>query len=243
MIHTSPVRSTLAILALCASCGVDAQVANGTPGNLVVNGSMDFTGLNGAPLGSNASYVAGANPAALSGWSFLSPGASAEYWVAFGVQPSPDGGQYLGIQDLDAFAPRNNAHGVMQTVSGLTPGADYQLTFYSMSNHDGVGMQDWQVTFGNSTQTSLLTTPNGDQSGSWVLSTMSFTASAATQALSFAAQYLPGSVPEMLDLDGVILEQVGAPPVPAVPEPETYALFGIGLLALRLAARRKRVAG
>jgi hypothetical protein len=72
---------------------------------------------------------------------------------------------------------------------------------------------------------------------------MSFTAAAATQALSFAAQYLPGSVPEMLNLDGVILEQVGPAPVAAVPEPGTYALFGIGLLALRLAARRKRPIG
>ena len=239
MIHTSPLRMTVALLALGASCAVEAQVANGTPGNLVVNGSMDFADLTGAPLASGGMYFAGADPAALTGWSFLSPGPTAEYWVAFGGQPSPDGGQYLGIQDLDAFAPRNNAHGVMQTVSGLTPGADYQLTFYSMSNHDGVGLQDWQVTFGGSMQTSLTTTPNTSQ---WVLNTMSFTASAATQALSFAAQYLPGSVPEMLNLDGVILEQVGAP-VPAVPEPETYALFGIGLLALRLAARRKRPIG
>ena len=243
MIHPSPLRVTLAILALGASCGVGAQVANGTPGNLVVNGSMNFAGLNGAPLASNAVYFAGANPAALTGWSFLSPGPTAEYWVAFGVQPSPDGGQYLGIQDLNAFAPRNNAHGVMQAISGLAPGAGYQLTFYSMSNHDGVGLQDWQVTFGDSTQTSLTTAPNANLSGTWVLNTMSFTASAATQALSFVAQYLPGSVPEMLNLDGVILEQVAAPPVAAVPEPETYALFGVGLLALRLAARRKRPIG
>ena len=243
MIHTSPLRVTLALLALGASCGVDAQVANGTPGNLVVNGSMDFVDLNGAPPASNAMYFAGADLAALTGWSFLSPGSTAEYWVAFGTQPSPDGGQYLGIQDLDAYAPRNNALGVTQTISGLTPGAAYQLTFYSMSNHDGIGLQDWQVTFGGSTQTSLTTTPNADTSGTWLLNTMSFTAAAATQALSFAAQYLPGSVPEMLDLDGVILEQVGTAPVAAVPEPETYALFGIGLLALRLVARRKRPIG
>jgi PEP-CTERM motif len=242
MIRTSPLRVTLAVLALGASVGVDAQVANGTPGNLVVNGSMDFVGLNGAPPASDAVYFAGADPAALTGWSFLSPGPTAEYWVAFGLQPSPDGGQYLGIQDLATFAPRNNALGVTQAISGLTPGADYQLTFYSMSNHDGIGLQDWQVTFGGSTQTSLQTTPNVNP-GTWVLNTMSFTAAAATQALSFAAQYLPGSVPEMLNLDGVILEQVGPAPVSAVPEPQTYALFGIGLLALRLAARRKHPIG
>jgi PEP-CTERM motif len=242
MIHPSPLRIALALLALGASCAAGAQVANGTPGNLVVNGSLDFTGSNGAPLASNALYYAGSNPAALTGWSFLSPGPTAEYWVAFGVQPSADGGQYLGIQDLDAFAPRNNAHGITQAISGLTAGAGYQLTFYSMTNHDGVGLQDWQVSFGDSTQTGLTTSPNANQTGTWVLNTMSFTASAATQALSFVAQYLPGSVPEMLNLDGIVLEQV-APPVAAVPEPETYALLGVGLLALRLAARRKRRIG
>ena len=235
MTPTSSLRATLAVLALGASCGVGAQVADNTPGNLVVNGSMGFN-----DLASGGNYYAGPNPTALTGWTFLSPGPTAEYWVAFGGPASPDGGQYLGVQDLDAYAPRNNVHGVTQTISGLTAGADYKLTFYSMTNHDGGGLQDWQVSFGDATQTSVLTGPNGGLNGVWFLNTMSFTASAASQALSFVAQYLPGSVPEMLNLDGIVLQQVSGPNVPAVPEPETYALFGLGLLALRFAARRKR---
>jgi PEP-CTERM motif-containing protein len=232
-----PLRAALAVLALSAACGARAQVADNTPGNLVVNGSMALLGSNGQPLPTNTVFFAGANPGALTGWSFLNAGASAEYWNSFGLQASPDGGTYLGVQDLATFAPRNNVQGVTQTVSGLTPGAGYQLSFYSMSNHDGIGLQDWQVTFGSTTQTGLTTTPNASQSGTWVQSTMSFTATAASEALTFAAQYLPGSVPEMLNLDGVVLKQASG--VPAVPEPETYALFGAGLLLLRWAARRR----
>ncbi|MDQ2736405.1 MAG: hypothetical protein M3Y55_15760, partial [Pseudomonadota bacterium] len=118
---------------------MQAQVANNTLGNLVTNGLFNFTPTDGT----------------LSGWTYLDVTAGAEHWDSFGGQASPDGGEYLGIQDLAAFAPRHNVVGVTQTLSGLTAGADYELTFYSMSNHDGVGEQDWNVTFGNTSQTSL----------------------------------------------------------------------------------------
>ncbi len=236
------VRASAGCFAILAAAAAHAQVADNTPGNLVTNGSMSFAGPNG-PLAPGGDFNAGANPGALTGWSFLNAGPTAEYWVSFGGQASPDGTQYLGIQDLDTFAPRVNARGITQTVSGLTVGATYQLTFYSMSNHDDPGgSQDWQVTFGGDSRTGLVTGPAVNQTGNWVQSTMSFTASAASEALTFMAQYLPGSVPEMLNLDGVVLTQSSAPPpVAAVPEPETYALIVGGLLAMRLVVRRRRL--
>ena len=69
-------------------------------------------------------------------WTFLNPAPNAEFWNSFQDQTSPDGGTYLGVQFLDAFAPRVNVKGITQSISGLTIGAGYQLTFYSMSNHD-----------------------------------------------------------------------------------------------------------
>ncbi len=214
-----------------------AQVANGTPGNLVVNGSMDFADTSGTPLAPGGNYAAGADPTALTGWTFLNPGPTAEYWVAFQGQASADGGTYLGVQDLDAFLPRVNVQGITQTVSGLTVGDTYSLSFWSMSNHDGNGfLQDWTVTFGGQTQTGLQTTPNADNSsGTWVQSTMSFTASSTSQALTFVATYLPGSVPEMLNLDGVVLKGVSA-----VPEPSSWALLLAGLGGALAIARRGR---
>lgn len=186
--------------------------------NLVANGSMNFSG-----------------PGAPTQWTFLNP--SGEFWVSFGNQPSPDGGSYLGIQDLDTFAPRVNVGGITQAIGGLDIGAAYTLTFYSMTNHDAVNpdaRQDWLVTFGTDTQAGEQTYYTG--TGTWVQSTMAFTATAATQALTFVAQYLPGSYPEMLNLDGIVLTKN----VSAVPEPSTYALLAGGLIGLGWVAARRR---
>lgn len=181
--------------------------------NLVVNGSMDFAG-SGPPTG----------------WSFLVP--NGESWRSFGNQPSPEGGSYLGIQFLDAFAPRFNAGGITQTVSGLQVGASYELSFFSMSNHTVVSpaaAQQWLVSFGAQTQAGRLTSA---ATPTWVQSTMTFTATATVQALTFAAEFLPGSYPEILNVDGIDLR---AAPVPEASVQQMLAagLAGLGWLCLR----------
>ena len=216
----------LSFPAAAAALGIAAALA--TPPswaapNLVTNGSMDF-GESGPPTG----------------WTFLRPGG--EFWVSFGGQPSPDGGSYLGIQDLDTFGPRLNAEGLTQVVGGLDVGAAYTLTFWSLSNHDAFSAdarQDWVVSFGGQTATSAQTYVH--EGATWVQSTMSFTATSTSQALTFLAEYLPGSYPEMLDLDGVVLTRSAA----AVPEPSAGALLlagGLGALGWA-AARRCRSGG
>ena len=64
---------------------------------------------------------------------------------------------------------------------------------------------------------------------------MSFTASSTSQTLTFLAQYLPGSVPEMLNLDGVVLEDVSA-----VPEPSAWAMLLAALGGALAVARLRR---
>ncbi len=229
-----------AVAGLCGASSALAQVANATPGNLVVNGSMDFVDAAGHPAAQGGDHAAGDSGAQLTGWTFLNTAPGAEYWVSFQVQPSADGGSYLGVQDLDTFLPRINVQGVTQTISGLTVGDTYSLSFWSMSNHDGHGfLQDWQVSFGGQTATGQQTTPNADDfSGTWVQSTMSFTASSTSQALTFLAQYLPGSVPEMLNLDGVVLKDVTV--TSTVPEPSSWAMLLAALGGALAVARLRR---
>lgn len=231
-------RTLSAIAALSGLLGAASALAdaNSTPGNLVANGSMNFTDANGAPLEVGGPYYAGDNPNTLNGWTFIRPAGNAEYWNSFQMQPSADGGTYLGIQDLDAYAPRFNVQGISQTISGLQVGASYTLTFLSMSNHDGSGTyQAWDVSFGSQSQTSRATTPNTDDTGTWVQTTMSFKATSTSQVLTFLADYFPGSNPQMLDLDGVVLEKVSA-----VPEPSSWALLLAGVAGVSLAMRRSR---
>lgn len=186
--------------------------------NLVTNGSMNFAGA-GAPTG----------------WTLVVP--TGESWQSFENHPSPNAGSYFGIQDLDSFAPRFNASGITQVLSGLQVGASYELSFYSMSNHTSLSpsaMQQWRVTFGSQIQTGQATSASAQ---TWVQSTMTFTATATVQALTFAAEFLPGSYPEILNLDGVALTAA------AVPEVSAQHLLAAGLLALgALKLRRRRQA-
>jgi hypothetical protein len=189
--------------------------------NLVVNGSMNFSGA-GAPTG----------------WTFLVP--TGESWRSFENRSSPEGGSYFGIQDLDSFAPRFNVRGITQDVSGLVVGTSYELSFFSMSNHTSLSpnaKQQWLVTFG--ALDSQIQTQAGQQtsasSQTWVHSTMTFTATATVQALTFAAEFLPGSYPEILNLDGVTLSAV---PVPEVSIQHLLAVGLAGLAWLKLRRRR-----
>ncbi len=212
-------RPTRALLLLLTTAA--AALPSHAAGNLVANGQLDFAG-----------------PGAPTHWSFLNPGG--ESWDSFGGNPSPDGGSYLGIQDLASFTPRVNAGGITQLISGLDVGATYTLTFYSMTNHDAfdaAARQDWVVSFGSDTQTGQQTHYTG--TADWVQSSLVFTAHAAAQALTFAAEYLPGSFPEMLNLDGIVLTKTAA----AVPEPSSGALFIGGLLAAGAAVWRRRARG
>jgi hypothetical protein len=143
----------------------------------------------------------------------------------------PGGGNYIG-DDGDPFyrAP------LFQTITGLTPGGQYLLTFYQASDQQG-GFSSpttdyWQVSLGSSTLNSAAIVQSGGTFSGWIPQSLTFTATSSSELLNFLS-IGPGGVPPVVLLANVSLSQV---PEPSVLIP----LAGlVGLLAYRLRRMRR----
>jgi len=145
---------------------------------------------------------------------------------------SPDGGNAVGIDASNLTSP------LQQALGNLVVGDYYRLTFYQASaqavdSNDNTGYNgNWQVSLGSSTQTSTtMVNPFHGDTG-WTQVTMTFTATATSELLSFLAIANVGGEPAFLLLDGVTLQDV--------PEPASFAVIGAGLLGVLVARRRRR---
>lgn len=144
---------------------------------------------------------------------------------------SPHGGNYVGADGA------YHVGAITQTVSGLTVGAKYALSFdwagAQQSGFNGQTTEQWQVTFGSQTQsTEIVTVPSHGFSG-WMSKTFIYTANNTSQVLSFLAIGTPTGTPPFSLLDGVSIDAVAAP------EPATLSILGLGLAAI--AGLRRRV--
>ncbi len=150
---------------------------------------------------------------------------------------SPTGGNFVGADG--AFS----VGAITQTVTGLTIGADYFLSFYwaagQQQGYTGATTESWNVSFGSSSyNTATVTTPSMGFSP-WRVETTTFQATATSQVLSFLAAGTPGGQPPFSLLDGVSL---------TVPEPATWVALLAALTAFQAVAsagapRRSRTRG
>lgn len=144
---------------------------------------------------------------------------------------SPNGGYFvMAVGD----APYRDA--IYQTLSGLTIGQKYEVSFYQAAGQaipeTDPTTERWIVSFGGSTKYSQKFSLPGKGVGPWELQTLDFIADATTLNLTFLADGTPSGGPPVSFLDGVA--------VYAVPEPGSMALSVLGMLSMGIISLRRR---
>jgi hypothetical protein len=224
------------VAALCASLAL-AATGLAQADNLVANGSFEASNTVATSWMSGASPLIQGFALVYSSTNNFNGPSNAAYGLygpgtgtANGLTSSPDGGNFMG-QDGDY-----NLYPFNQTINNLTVGSTYYLSFWwgaaQMRDQANSTTEAWNVKFGNDSKTtSTVTIPQAGFSG-WMFQSYAFTATSASQVLTFTA--VGTGAPPMSLLDGVTLSST-AP----VPEPAGMALMGVGILGL-VAVRRLR---
>lgn len=245
--------SRLVLLAGCVLLGATLN-ANASPINLVTNGGFESTTSPGtsSELNYNGFNVTGWTSALASngapGYNFLytsgtatAPGASGNVTLWNGnnggqaIPASPDGGNFIGMDGV--YEPG----ALSQLITGLVVGQDYSLTFFyagaQQYGFNGATTEGFTVTFGNQTYNTPMLSDASHSFTGWQQQNVTFTATSASQTLSFLAKGTPNGEPPFSLLDGVTLTSA------ATPEPSSLALLGTGALGVIGAMRRRLFAG
>jgi hypothetical protein len=146
------------------------------------------------------------------------------FWMGSSPQfsTSPDGGNFIA-QDGGYQTGT-----LSQSVSGLTVGDHYQLSFWQagaqQSGYTGATTDQWKVSLGGQVAYSDLISNASHGFSGWEQETIDFTATSLTESLGFFAIGTPSGVPPFALLDGVSMTDI--------PEPSTVTLFVAGILGL-----------
>jgi hypothetical protein len=136
-----------------------------------------------------------------------------------------DGDQTSGIQGS-----------ISQTIGGLTIGATYTVTFDwatgQLQSRSGATTDNVKVSFGSQNFTTQTVNDASSSSTPWLQQSFLYTATSATETLTFLAQGTPTGLPPMVALDGISVVQT--------PEPASIAVMGSGLVLLGYFHRRRR---
>jgi hypothetical protein len=221
--------------------GLALLAAGNARANLVTNGSFELTTNGNGQLGYNTNALGWT----ATGYTFIfapgtadttgAPGSIGTDYLwgpgngsPNGLKISPDGGNFVAADGGYDPGP------LSQTLNGLTTGEPVTVGFWwaGAQSRPGSGptTEQWQVSLGSQTQYTPVVNNASEGFTGWQYQTMNFTASGASDLLSFMAVGTPTGEPPFLLLDGVDAE---------VPEPSSVLLIasvavaGAGLRKLR----------
>ncbi len=145
---------------------------------------------------------------------------------------SPDGGNFIAADGAFQTSP------ITQTVTGLTAGIRYAVSFYwaaaqqQGSSYNTATTEQWQVTLGSELHsTPIIDNPVQGFTG-WMKQTLTYTATSASEVLSFLAAGTPTGQPPFSLLDGVSII--------AVAEPASWMTLLVAVLSIIGVAHLKR---
>jgi hypothetical protein len=180
------------------------------------------------------------------GYTFISNSANlglsayGNYNVALDAFPTGPAGapalgtNYLAVDGVAWGAPRGT---ISQTLSGLTVGDHYAVTFWQaaaqQTAHSGATTEQWVVSLGSQTDYSTLMNTPSQGTYAWNQQTLVFTATLASEVLTFTSLGTPDGDPPFVLLDDVSATDI--------PEPSAIAALSAGM-AMLLLRRRTRAA-
>ena len=220
--------------------------------NLILNGDFSQTTAGGAVIAQELDTASGTSTYlanwASTGYNFVFlPGTDAaggaiqgsgklNLWTSSngGISNSWNGQGPTPSLNFIAADPAYNTGPLQQTVNGLITGRKYALNFQwaaaQQTGFSGATTEGWQVTLGS--QSLSTATVNNTTQGfvPWMMMTMTFTATATSEVLSFLATGGPTGVPPFALLSNVSMN--------LIPEPASALLWAAGALGVLIARRR-----